>query len=183
MREVKKPRKKYEPPLRHWLGGTFGQTLRDLQALPPEKCADINAALLAWAADMARVNPPVFAAYLYAALGDTWEWNRRNLYPELRPALAPEGHVDHTTVRHHGRFLYALALAQGDEQAARFYTRDDPDFKPPLREVPGEPPPAELPDDAPDELPGDNVVDINCWTQYHARPIRNLLFAEKGDAK
>jgi hypothetical protein len=46
-------------------------------------------------------------------------------------------------------------------------------------ETPAEP--DETPDAAPRVLPA-HVVDLSCWIQSHPRPVRNLLFAEKGGA-
>jgi hypothetical protein len=40
---------------------------------------------------------------------------------------------------------------------------------------------AEAPEDELEEVSGDNVVDLSLWIQSRPRPVRNLLFAEKGD--
>ena len=118
-----------------------------------EQEEDVTGRLGEFVMDLLSFQTPASAALaveVYRACCRAWEANRRDVYGELNMVDERE----RRTVKCHVALLDALDR--------------------PPRDV------AEVPDERPDELPRDNVVDLSCWAQSHPRPIRSLMFQEKG---
>lgn len=174
------------------------ESIRTLETLNPTSAHPGALALLCdvlalWARHMMALNPNA-AAHVYRALCDAWGENRRELYDELDM----DDPRDRATVAYHGAFRARLGELLG-KKPDRIYPGDRRESEKLLGTIqrdlvamcqravaaaaPNGEAAREMPDESPDELPAGDVVDLSCWAQSHPRPVRNLLFQEKGGAQ